>query len=128
MFIVPATAFADDLPPLDMEKFTRDGKAYIGVPPPHAQILLQYRIDVPQLTLEITNFKDLVKIKDAEIKTITSANSTLLETKHFLTTENVKLQTTIDNRDAWYKSPYFTFCVGLVLGTVATVTVVYLVK
>jgi len=128
MFVVPVTTFADDPPVLDIEKFTKDGKDYVGFLPADAQTLLQYRIDLPKLKLEITKFKDLVKIKDAEITTLTSANATLLETKQFLITENVRLQKEFDNRDVWYKSPYLWFSVGLVLGTAATVTVVYLVK
>jgi len=127
-FIFPFAALADDLPVLDIRKCIIEGKEYVGFLPADAQTLLQYRIDIPKLRLEITSFKDLVKIKDAEINTLASANSTLLETKSFLTTENVRMQKEIDNQNAWYKSPYLWFSVGLIIGTAATVTVVYLVK
>jgi len=126
--IFPCTALADDPPVLDIQNCKIDGKEYVGFLPADAQTLLQYRIDLPKLTLEITKFKDLVKIKDAEIATLTSANFTLLETKQFLITENVRLQKEITNQDAWYNNQYMWFSAGLVLGTAATVTVVYLVK
>jgi len=128
VFIFPLAALADGPPFLDINKFTLDGKTYVGFVEPDAQTLLQYRIDIPKLKLEIKEFKDIVIIKNAEIGILTSANATLLETKEFLTTENVRLQGEITNQAAWYKSPYFFFCIGLLSGFGATVAMIYAVN
>jgi len=126
VFIFPSTAFADDPPA--MLKYVKDGKEYVCFLPVDAQTLLQYRMDIPELKLDLKKHKDLLKVKDLQIEKLTSANGTLLNTKHFLITENVRLQKEVDNRNAWYKSPYLWCCFGLVVGTAATVAVVYLVK
>jgi hypothetical protein len=130
-FIFPLSALADDPPAppeLDVKKFVLDGVEYVGFLAPDAQTLLQYRIDVPKLKLEIDKLKEKITNNKLQIEKLTSANGTLLETKQFLITENVRMQKEIDTQNAWYKSPYLWFCVGLVAGTAATVTVVYLVK
>jgi hypothetical protein len=129
VLVFPLNAFADDPPPPpDMKKFELDGKIYVGFLEKDAQVLLQYRIDIPKLRKDIIKHKDLLQVKELQMDKLTSANLTLLDTKHFLITENVRLQQTLDSRDAWYRSPYFWFGVGLALGTAATVTVVYVIK
>jgi len=129
LFLVCALpAYAGDLPTLDIQKFTLDEKVYVGFRPADAQTLLQYRINIPKLNLKISKLSDLLEVKDAQVITLLSANTTLLETKQFLITENVRMQKELANESAWYKSAYFWFPVGLVLGTTSTITVVYLVK
>jgi len=128
--IVPLPAFADDvaLPELDIRKFQLEDITYVGFLEKDAQTLLQYRIDVPKLKLKITTLEAKITNKALQIDTLTSANNICLEAKEFLTVENVRMQHDKDTRDSWYRSPYFWFSVGLLLGTAATVTVVYLVK
>ena len=114
--------------PLDIHKFSLNEKTYVGFLENDAQVLLQYRIDVPKLTLEIEKLKSKITIKELQIAKFVSANVTLLETKQFLIIENTRLQTELDSSIAWYKSQYLWFSIGLVAGTVATITVVYLIK
>lgn len=130
--VVSTSSFADDPPkkldPPDMVKCVKDGKEYVCFTPNDAQALLQYRIDIPNLKLDIEKYKELVKLKDLQLETLTNANTILLDTKQFLITENVRLQRELDNRNAWYKSPYLWFCVGLVAGVTTTIVVMYIVN
>ena len=122
-------SFADDIPPEpDIRKFQLEDITYVGFLEKDAATLLQYRIDIPKLKLQVTKLKAKIVNNVAQIDTLTSANHTCLEAKEFLTVENVRMQHDKDSRDAWYRSPYLWFSVGLLLGTAATVTVVYLVK
>jgi hypothetical protein len=130
--ILASPAFADDPPkkldPPDMIKCVKDNNEYVCFTPNDAQTLLQYRMDIPDLKLDLKKHKDLLKVKELQVEKLTNANAILLDTKHFLITENVRLQRELDNRDAWYKSPYLWFGVGLLVGAAGTITIMYIVK
>jgi len=122
-------AFADTPPAeLDIHKFQLGEITYVGFLEKDAQTLLQYRMDNPKLQLKIEQQDNKIKNNQLQIATLTSANTTLLDEKKFLVVENIRLQKELDNRNAWYRNPYFAFCVGLVLGTATVITVVYCVK
>jgi hypothetical protein len=126
---IPQFSFADDSPPvLDIKKFELEGITYVGFLERDAQTLLQYRIDIPKLKLKIEKLEEKVKNNQLQIDTLTSANSTLLTTKDFLTTENVRMQKELDSKESWIRSPYLWFTVGLVVGVAATIAIVYAVN
>jgi hypothetical protein len=129
LLCVPRISFSDDVvTDLAIHKFQLEGITYIGFLVKDAQTLLQYRIDIPKLKLSVEKRDEKIKNNQLQIETLTSANSTLLEIKDVLVASNAHLQQELASRDAWYRSPYFTFCVGLLMGTAITVAAVYFIK
>ena len=112
----------------DVRAHNIDGKDYVCFTTQDAHALLQLRIDYPKLELKIKTLEELVNIKEEEKLALLRANTNLNEQIAFFTKENVRLQERLNSADAWYKSPYLWFCVGLVVGTGAAVATVYAVK
>ena len=114
--------------PLDIHKFVLNDITYVGFLEKDAQTLLQYRIDIPKLNLKIVKLEEKIVNNELQMEKLASANNILLETKQFLIVENSRLQQELINSTAWYRNPYLLFSFGLLVGTAATIAVVYLVK
>lgn len=129
LLCITLPAVAEDPPAeLNIHKFQLGDITYVGFLTKDAQTLLQYRIDIPKLKIQIAAQKEKIENKQLQIDTLASANSTLLEIKEFMIVENVRLQKEIDKQNAWYHSPYFAFALGFVIGTATAIATVYLIK
>ncbi len=126
VFFTPVTALCDS--PVDSRAITIDGKPFVAFDRESAQKLLQMRIDFPKLELTIQKQNELLHTKSSEISVLESSLTNLYTQKEILLTESINLHKRLVAAYAWYKSPYLWVCVGLVVGTSATILVMYATK
>jgi hypothetical protein len=124
--ILAFPAFADGPP--DLRKVVIDGNEFVAFTPKDAQALLDLRLKFPGYKSKMLNLEKQIANKTNQISNLELSNSNLLEQKSALSEHVANLELEIERQDAWYKSPYLWFAVGLALGTTGTIAVVYLVK
>ena len=128
IFIVYFIAFFSFLPygwgNIDIQKTIIDGKEYVAFTPDDAKYLLELRIKFPVQQEKIKGLEDLVLNKTKQIKIM----DTMLENKNqqvtLLTDRAIYLEEELDSATAWYRSPYLWTAIGIVLGCVATISIV----
>jgi len=113
---------------LDVRSIVIDGKDFVAFDVTHAQKLLDIRIKFPKLELKITKQTELLVIKELQIGKLIDITKNLTDQKSALTTENTRLQVERDKRNAWYRSPYLWFCVGMFVGAGTAVGISYATK
>jgi hypothetical protein len=121
-----SVVYAEDK--MDVRAQQIDGKSFVCFTEADSQKLLQLTLDYPKLQLQLKTQGELIDIKTKEISTLELANGNLREQNGVLVLQNTHLQQKIVDRDAWYKSPYLWFVVGLVVGTGVSITIFYLAK
>jgi hypothetical protein len=122
--IFPTVVYANDW----TFKLQKDGRNWVCFDEPSAQKLLQLRIDLPKLKLKITKLNDLMSIQGQQIEGLQNLNRISEEKNIVLLDLNKDLQERIEDGDAWWKSPWLWAGIGAVLGTCATIGIVWAVK
>ena len=128
---LPALGFADDPAPVevpDIQVHDINGKKYDCFLPVDAQVLLQLRINYPILKLDLDKHKELIVIKDIELKKLDDINANLAQQRDTYKDESIRFQEELKSRDAWYRNPYLWFTVGLVTGAGIAVGVAFAVN
>ena len=105
-----------------------NGKEYVCYEPASAQKLVESYIKLPPLELRISKLAELAHVRALEINELTRGNDNLLAQLGESKAENKRLMQEIDNQDAWYRSRYLWFTVGLVVGVSASVSIFYAAK
>jgi len=128
VFVFGAISRADPIPPPadeDIRAITIDGKDFVAFDRLSALFILDLRIKYPKLLLQLKDQDTLIKLKDTRIILLEKNIVNMSDQKDVLFEQVKGLTQELDNRSAWYKSPYLWFSVGVVLGITTTVLVVY---
>lgn len=114
----------------DEDIFTTDinGNTYICMTPEKAMKLLEIYKDYPNIQLKLKATEDLLKNKEEQIVVLTDLNTNLTQQLTQTKNMNAALQEEINKANAWWKSPWLWSAVGIVIGTAATIGIVYAVK
>ncbi len=110
---------------VDARAITIDGKPFVAFDQESARKLLQMRLDFPKLEITVQKQKELLQVRSKELDVLHSVLANLTSQKSILLDETVNLHKQIALAYAWYKNPYLWACVGVVLGTGATILVMY---
>ena len=121
--IFPTVTYAEDI-----FKHEKDGKEFVCFSTEAAQELLQIKIDLPKLKLKIIRLGDLLDIQEQQIGSLQNMNGILDQKNVVLIDLNKDLQEKIENENAWWKSPYLWFGLGVLAGTAVTIGIVYAVR
>lgn len=105
-----------------------DGQKFICFDKQWAQELLQLRVDFPKLQEQIKGLEALVNNKDLQIQKYDEL-VTNYETQITGLSEEVRLlNTKIQDDNAWWRSRWFVFGLGVVGGIASSIGLVYLIK
>lgn len=122
LFLFPANVFAGDI---DVRKQIIEGKEYACFGEKDANKLMDLRMNFPKVKSWAAGLNKLVIIRAQEINTLNVLNVNLQSQIKKLTDVNKRLQKQITTADAWWKSPYFWFVVGLGVGGASVIIVVH---
>ena len=131
------TTYADDIDwenikigdhQVDAREIILDNLPFVAFDRDSAQRLLQMRVDFPKMELKLEKTAELLTGLNHEIRLLDKANLNLIEQSVQLVNGNIELQQALDDRDRWYKSPYFTFVCGLLIGAGGAITMFYIAK
>lgn len=112
----------------DPVKHVIDEKEFVCFEVPDAQRLLQIYINFPKLELKIGVLEKLDVNLTAQIQKTTELQDNMVKQAELFQGMTVELQKKLDSMDAWYRSPYLWFAVGVVVSSGVSLGVYYLVK
>lgn len=122
--IFPTVTYANDV----FKHINDEGEEFVCFTTEAAQKLLQIKIDLPKLKLKIIRLNDLLEIQEQQIGSLQNMNGILDQKNVVLLDLNKDLQERIEDDTSFWKSPWLWTGVGIVLGTVGTIGIVYAVK
>lgn len=126
MLIVSSiTCYAEEHEKEDIRAISINGKSFVAFDRSSALFLLSLRVKYPKLQLQLKNQNHLIRLKDTRIDLLEKNIVNLNEQKDCLFEEVKGLKDELDRKNAWYRSPYLWFSVGVVLGIGTTIAVVY---
>ena len=104
--------FAED----DIRAYTIDSKKFVCFDEPAALKVLQLRLDLPKLESKILILQDKLAINVQEIEILEKNSLILKEKLGIVTNENVGLYGKLEAANAWWRSPWMWFGVGVLVG------------
>jgi len=117
-------ALAED----DIRTQVIEGKPYACFGQVEALQLLKLRFKVPNLELEIDQYKELIGIYDQKSEIFSGINENLISQRKVYIEEVVSLRTMLDKSNSFWKSPILWFAIGAVVGVGITIGIVEAVK
>jgi hypothetical protein len=125
--LIPSVIYADEYinDDMDVRITTLDAKKFLCFDQPSANKLLQMRIDIPKLKLQIDKTVELVGIKDAEIIKLLEGSELRRQQLGEYEIEVVRLTEELNSARAWYLNPWMWGVIGVVLGAGATIGIYY---
>lgn len=112
--VLQPLAFAEEVD--DIRAFTIEGKKFVCFDEPSALKVLRLRLEFPKLQSKLLLLQEKIDIKNAEVETLNRTGLILQSKLGIVVNENVSLYQKLEKANAWYKSPWLWFGVGILVG------------